>query len=476
MLKTIPLCLLMCVWLLPARAVDAPLKPSEPAPAKNVLFIIADDLNCDLGCYGGPALTPNIDRLAARGTRFERAYCQVPWCSPSRSSFLTGRKPDVTGVKELPNALHPVSPHFREFIPKTVTLPELFKKHGAFAARVGKLYHYGVPEEIGTGGLDDPQSWSMAINPRGLDREIHEQIFSLDPGRFGGTLSWLAAPGLDEEHTDGMVASESIQLLERFAKSGQRFFLAAGFYRPHTPFVAPKKWFDLYPLEKISLAVLSEEDRSREPRAAYQAAQKVQDTMSDEQRRKAIQAYLAATSFMDAQVGRIVQALNRLGMAENTVIVFTSDHGYHLGDHGLWQKRSLFERSARVPLIVCAPGLPAGQTAGAPAGMIDIYPTLSGLAGLPAPEYLDGKDLTPALKDGKAAVNGAVFSQVYDGYSVRTERWRYTEWSEGEKGAVLHDMIADPGETKNLVKVPEQAGTIAELRQLLAVYRSQKGR
>jgi iduronate 2-sulfatase len=221
---------------------------------------------------------------------------------------------------------------------------------------------------------------------------------------------------------------------------------------------------------------LSQEDLSREPRAAFHSAQKVQDFMSDEQRRQAIQAYWAATSFMDAQVGRIVEALNRLGLAEDTVIVFTSDHGYHLGDHGLWQKRSLFERSARVPLIVCAPGLPAGQTATAPAGMIDIYPTLTALAGLPAPDYLDGKDLTPSLKDGKAAVNQAVFTQVYNGYSVRTERWRYTEWAEGEKGAVLHDMIADPAETKNLAKVAAHSRTIAELKQLLAGYRAKPER
>jgi arylsulfatase A-like enzyme len=476
MFRAAPLFVLISTFVFQAHAIDAALRPMEPAPARNVLFLIADDLNCDLGCYGGPALTPNIDRLAAKGTRFERAYCQVPWCSPSRSSFLTGRKPDVTGVKELPTVQHPVSPHFREFIPKTVTLPELFKHHGAFTARVGKLYHYGVPEEIGTGGLDDPQSWSMAINPRGLDREIHDRIFSLIPGHFGGTLSWLAAPGVDEEHTDGMVASETIKLLERFAKSNQRFFLAAGFYRPHTPFVAPQKWFDLYPLEKIRLPELSEADRTRQPAVAYASAQKVQDAMSELQRREAIQAYLAASSFMDAQVGRIMEALERLAMAENTVIVFTSDHGYHLGDHGLWQKRSLFERSARVPLILSAPGLPAGQVAPAPVGLIDVFPTLTGIAGLPAPEYLDGQDLTPALKDAKAVVNRAVFSQVYDGYSVRTERWRYTEWSEGRKGAVLFDMVADPGETKNLAADPENAGAIAELKELLAAYRPKNQR
>jgi iduronate 2-sulfatase len=470
MQKILPLFFLVMSFVGPVRGVDGALKPLEPAPAKNVLFIIADDLNCDPGCYGGAAITPNIDRLAARGTRFERAYCQVPWCSPSRSSFLTGRKPDVTGVKELPSAAHPVSPHFREFIPKTVTLPELFKVHGAFSARVGKLYHYGVPEEIGTGGLDDPQSWSMAVNPRGLDREIHSQIFSLEPGKFGGTLSWLAAPGEDEEHTDGMVATESIKLLERFAKSKQRFFLAAGFYRPHTPFVAPKKWFDLYPLDKIGLPVLSDADRARKPKAAYASAQKVQDAMSDQQRKQAIQAYQAATSFMDAQVGRIVEALDRLGMAKDTVIVFTSDHGYHLGDHGLWQKRSLFERSARVPLIVAAPGMASGQAASAPVGMIDIYPTLASLAGLPRPEYLDGKDLSPSLKDAGAGVNRAVFSQVYDGYSVRTGRWRYTEWSGGKNGAVLHDMEADPAETTNLAGDGRYSETVTEMKQLLADY------
>ncbi|NBV87042.1 MAG: DUF229 domain-containing protein, partial [Verrucomicrobia bacterium] len=417
--KTLPVVFLAFGLLQPSNAFESTKSGLTPAPSKNVLFIISDDLNCEPGCYGGIALTPNIDRLAAQGTRFERAYCQVPWCSPSRSSFLTGRKPDVTQVKELPNARHPVSPHFREFLPETVTLPQLFKLHGAFSARVGKLYHYGVPEEIGTGGLDDPMSWSLAVNPRGLDREMHDKIFSLIPGKFGGTLSWLAAPGEDAEHTDGMVATESIRLLERFAKSGERFFLGAGFYRPHTPFVAPKKWFDLYPLEKIQLPVLSEEDRAREPKSAYLSAHKEEAAMTDTQRREAIQAYLAAASFMDAQVGRMLDALERLGLAENTVIVFTSDHGYHLGDHGLWQKQSLFERSARVPLIVSAPGMPKSQGAAAPVGMIDIYPTVASLAGLPAPEYLDGKDLTPSLQDSKVAVDSAVFSQVRDGYSVR---------------------------------------------------------
>jgi arylsulfatase A-like enzyme len=440
----------------------------------NVLFLIADDLNCDLGCYGHPEMkTPSIDALAARSIRFDRAYCQYPLCSPSRSSFLTGRRPNVTGVLTNPSAKTPVSPHFREKIPDTVTLPQLFKKNGWFAARVGKLYHYGVPNDIGTGSLDDFQSWDLAINPRGLDREIHDKIFSLEKGQFGGTLSWLAAPGEDREHTDGIGAEEAISLLKRFKDEARPFFLAVGFYRPHTPYVSPKKWFDAYPPDAIALPESSADDKARTPAPAYGSAKKEQEKMTDAQRREAIQAYHAAISFMDAQVGRVVGALDRLGLAENTVIVFTSDHGYHLGDHGLWQKMSLFDRSLRVPLIIAKPAAKAhDQSAAGLVELLDIYPTLAELAGLKTPDYIEGTSLAPMLDDPSKSVKTAAFSQVrrgpnLDGYTVRSGKWRYTEWDGGAKGAQLFDEESDPREARNLAADPTHAQTVAEMKKLL---------
>jgi iduronate 2-sulfatase len=448
---------------------------------KNVLFLIADDLNCDLGCYGAVGMkTPNIDALAARGVRFDRAYCQYPLCSPSRASFLTGRRPNATGVLTNPSAKTPVSPHFREKIPDTITMPQLFKKNGWLSARVGKLYHYGVPLDIGTASLDDFHSWDLTVNPRGLDREIHDKIFSLTPGNFGATLSWLAAPGRDEDHTDGIGAREAVRLLERFKQRGEAFFLAVGFYRPHTPYVAPEKWFENYPPEKIELPVLSDDDLARKPAPAYSSAKAQQAAMTDEQRRQAIQAYHASISFMDAQVGVVVAALERLGLRENTIIVFTSDHGYHLGDHGLWQKQSLFERSLRVPMIVAEPAArSAGKVAKDPVELLDLYPTLAELCGLKAPEYLDGASLEPTLEDVEVTVKEGAFSQVrrnerVEGFSVRSREWRYTEWKgPNSPGPQLFNEENDPGETKNLASEPAQADTVARMRALLDKVRSE---
>lgn len=447
---------------------------SEPqkSPRLNILFLTADDLNNDLGAYGAPVRSPNLDKLAARGVRFERAYAQYPLCSPSRSSFLTGRRPNATGVLTNPNASRPMSPHFREKLPQTITLPQLFRTNGWFAARVGKLYHYGVPLTIGTGALDDYSSWDLTINPRGRDREIHDRIFSLRPGQFGGTVSWLADDGKDAEHTDGIAAMEAVELLERFKRNNESFFLAVGFYRPHTPYVAPKQYFDMYPTDRIELPGLSDADRSRTPPAAYRSALKEQDAMTDDQRRAAIQAYWASTTFMDAQVGHVLDALDRLGLADNTIVVFTSDHGYHLADHGLWQKMSLFERSARVPLIIATPSEKGrGAAVRGLAELIDLYPTLAELAGLNPTVPLDGVSLAPMLQDPAATVKDAAFTQVRNGYSIRTDRWRYTEWEEGQQGSQLYDMSADPAETTNLADAARYAETVKELRARLAAYR-----
>jgi arylsulfatase A-like enzyme len=473
-LMIVTLILALAVGGMVARGAAAPQAQATPSTRPNVLFLIADDLNVDLGAYGAPVQTPHIDRLAAAGVRFERAYTQFALCSPSRSSFLTGRRPDATGVRTNPLAKTPMSPHFRERLPATVTLPQIFKNNGWFAARVGKLYHYGVPNHIGTASLDDYLSWDLAVNPRGHDREIHDRIITIgQPGNYGGTLSWFADEGPDEEQTDGIGALEAVKLLERFGRDKQPFFLAVGFYRPHTPYVAPKKYFDLYDPARIELPALSEDDRSRTPAAAYRSANAVQDKMTDARRREAIRAYHASTSFMDAQAGVVLAALDRLGLRQNTIVVFTSDHGYHLADHGLWQKQSLFENSARVPLVIAAPGARGnGRVAAGVVEMVDLYRTLADLAGLSPAAEIEGVSLRPVLDNPAAAVRRYAFSQARNGYAVRTDRWRYIEWAAGKEGAQLYDMEQDPRETRNLASDPAHAATVDQLSQALADYRT----
>jgi iduronate 2-sulfatase len=437
------------------------LTAAEPAPARNVLFLIADDLNNFLGCYGDPrAKTPNIDRLAARGVRFDRAYCSLPLCGPSRNSMLTGLYPNSTGI-------HRNSQIFRQSIPSHVSLPQAFRQQGWLAARLGKLYHYNVPASIGTDGHDDPASWEIQINPAGVDRlEEQPRIFSLKPGQFGATLSWYASPKSDAFHTDGMLASEAEWVLERCAKRKDRpFFLAVGFFRPHTPYVAPKvPYFDNYPEAEMPIVTGVKEDQEDIPAAALASRHKEEGMMDDDLRRKAVQAYYASISFMDAQVGRVVAALDRLGLAENTVIVFTSDHGYHMGEHGLWQKRSLFEESARVPLLIVAPGTtPQGAVVESPVSHIDLYPTLTELCGIKTKVKLQGQSLAPLLKDPKLPGRGWALTQGTNGYSLRTPRWRYTEWDEGRLGRELYDHDADPKELTNLAKNPDHQATVADL-------------
>lgn len=449
----------------------------------NVLFLVADDLNCDLRCYGDEQVkSPNLDKLAARGVRFEHAYCQFPLCSPSRSSFLTGRRPDATKVVTNPRARQAdgdghLHPHFRDALPESVSLPQLFRNNGYKVMRIGKLYHYGVPGQIGTDGLDDPPSWDRVINPKGRDKTDEERVFTLVPNQYGAVLSWLAADGEDAEQTDGMTADTAVGALEEFSKSGDSFFLAVGFYRPHTPYVSPKKYFGLYPPEDITLPELSDADRDRQPAPAYASAKKEQEDLTDDLRRQAIQAYHASISFMDAQAGKVLDALDRLKLADETIVVMISDHGYHLGDHGLWQKQSLFERSARVPLIIAPPSAGGnGHATESLAGLVDLYPTLADLCGLEPPKDLDGKSLRPILNDPTAVVNKQVFTQVrrgqFDGYSVRTARWRYTEYDEGKKGRQLFDETNDPREVENLADNPLHADLVKELHEALNQYRN----
>jgi choline-sulfatase len=473
---------------------------------RNVLFIISDDLNNMLGCYGDPrAKTPNIDRLAARGVRFERAYCAFPLCGPSRNSMLTGLYPNATGI--LQNAQI-----FRQTIPNHPSLSQAFRQQGYFAGRIGKLYHYNVPNSVGTDGHDDPASWELELNPAGVDRtEEHPKITTLVPRQFGATLSWYASPKSDAHHTDGMIAADAEWVLERCARQNDRpFFLAVGFFRPHTPYVAPQTpYFGYYPEAQMPIVRVRKEDQADVPPAALANRRQVEDDMNDDQRRQVLQAYYASISFMDAQVGRVVAALDRLGLAESTVIVFTSDHGYHMGEHGLWQKMSLFEESARVPLLIVAPGASkSGSVARAPVSLVDLYPTLAELCGITPPDNLQGQSLVPMLKDPAFSGRGWALTQVsrtagavggiagkagrkagggkaevkakaggsgarFFGYSLRTERWRYTEWNEGAHGRELYDHAADPGELTNLAGLPAHAKRVADLsRQLQSAIKT----
>ena len=459
------------VWMLAAAVLvpmlaGNPLQSAETQAGKlNVLFLVCDDLNCDLGCYGHPQVkTPHIDRLARRGVLFSSAFCQFPLCGPSRASFLTGMYPDQTLV--LRNAIY-----IREHIPNVVTLPQMFRRNGYFATRIGKMYHYNVPKHIGTSGHDDPYSWNQTFNPRGRDVDEESKIFSLRKGQFGGTLSWLAAEGTDEEQTDGIAATLAIQRLEKHAASGTPFFLAVGLYRPHTPYVAPKKYFEMYPTRSIRVPRVPRGYFETLPKGARQTLLRKKDQVNlpDDLAKQAIQAYYASITFADAQIGRILGALERTGLDKNTIVLFTSDHGYHMGEHGHYQKTTLFENADRVPLVIAGPGVPAaGKTHAGPVEMVDFYKTLAELCGLDAPGTVTGVSLVGALSDPSKNIRSSALTQYSNGYSLRTSRYRYTEWGEnGKGGAELYDRDEDPEELVNLAGKSRLQSTQAELSGVL---------
>jgi len=460
---------LVCLVLACFAAALSPLQAAEKKKL-NVLFIAVDDMNNDLGCYGHPLVkSPNIDRLAKEGVKFDRAYCQFPLCSPSRSSLMTGLRPDTTRVFDLQY-------HFRQGLPDVVTLPQMFIKDGYYAARVGKIYHYGNPGQIGTSGLDDPKSWQEFRNPAGRDKTALELDVIRYTGKKGGSLGAAMAflndkEGKDEEHTDGKVATQAIELLEKHKDAP--FFLAVGFYKPHCPWITPGGYFEKYSLDTIKLPGIPADIRETAPAPALASTKPWPYLgVTPDQARECKLAYYAAISFVDAQIGRVLDAVDRLGLRDSTLIVFWSDHGYHLGEHGLWFKQSCFEESARVPLIIVPPATKnAGQVCPRTVELVDLYATIADFAGLTPPKDLQGYSLRPLLEDPSGEWKHPAFTQVqrgaFPGHSVRTERWRYTEWDFGAKGAELYDHDADPQELKNLAADPQQAPVVAELKALL---------
>lgn len=431
---------------------------------KNVLFLICDDLNTDIGCYGHPQVqTPNIDRLAARGVTFDQAYCQYPLCGPSRASFMTGLYPDQSLVTR--NGIY-----IREHVPTVNTMSQMFRDANYTATRVGKIYHYNVPMHIGTSGHDDPYSWDYTVNPRGVDRNVHDQIVTLTPGQFGGTLSWLAMDGEDSEQTDAIGADAAAAVLQKHADSKTPFFLAVGMYRPHTPYVAPKKYFDMYPAGDINVPTVPDGYYKTIPESAVKSIRwkKDQRDLDPAIAREAIRAYYASITFADAQVGRVLDALQATGLRDNTIVVFTSDHGYHMGEHGHYQKQTLFENATRVPLIMAGPGIASGASSKSMAEMVDFYPTLAELTGLTPPPYVAGKSLVPTLKDPNESTRQAALSQWNNGYSIRTTGYRYTEWGiDGADGMELYDHSEDPAEMNNVADDPAYRDAIETLRPLL---------
>ncbi|TWT70866.1 sulfatase [Crateriforma conspicua] len=446
---------------------------------KSVLMIAVDDLGAAIRCYGDPvAVTPNIDRLASRGVKFDRAYNQLPLCNPSRASVMTGLRPDAIKVYDLAR-------HFREELPGVVTLPQAFQKAGYQTRRVGKIFHYAVPAAIGTDGFDDPVSWDQVVNPKGRDKREEHLVFNAEPHRkISASLSWLAADGTDEEQTDGMVATQAIQWLEDVPKRPQ--FIAAGFFRPHTPYIAPKKYFDLYPLQTIRLPWSPENDRDDIPTPAFAHNCPVPNYGLDSMTlRKAIQAYYATVSFVDAQVGRILDAVDAADLWDDLVIVFWSDHGYHLGEHdGVWQKRTLFEQGALTPLIMYSPEAKGnGASCDRIVEFVDIFPTCLQTAGVPLGDLagrLHGRSLVPLLDQPLIEDwNGSAVTQVLRpadqrlatpvmGRSVRTRRYRYTEWNGGDSGVELYDHHSDPMEFHNLATQPDESvrRSVERLREL----------
>ena len=472
-------CLLFFPWFAPAAE----------APKPNVLFIAVDDLKPLLGCYGDTSIkSPNIDRLAARGVVFDRAYCNQAVCAPSRNSLLTGVRSTTLGIYDL-------GTNFREAVPNAITLPQYFKEHGYRAEGLGKIFH------VGHGNHEDPASWSVPhyqqksiayVKPesranKGLTRE--EALFANQDARgLPRGAPYESADVPDDAYPDGKIAEEAIRRLRAAkARPNEPFFIAVGFLKPHLPFCAPKKYWDLYDRSSFTVPSLRTppEGAPKYAPTTWGELRQYSDIpetgpVTDEQARALIHGYHAAVSFVDAQLGKVLDELDRLGLQSNTIIVLWGDHGWHLGDHGWWSKHDNYEQTARIPLIVVAPGVtPAGTYAAtALVETVDLYPTLAELAGLPTPrvpQRIEGKSFVPALRDPTRGTKNYVYHSFPRGErigrAVRTARYRLVEWkvpgsSPESADLELYDYEQDPLETKNLAT--ERSRVVARMRAMLA--------
>lgn len=460
----------------------------------NILFIAVDDLRPELGCYGNTEIiTPNIDRLAKTGLVLSNAYCQQALCNPSRASLLTGMRPDAIKVWDL-------STHFRTAVPDAVTLPEFFKNNGYRVEGLGKIFHDHISQE-------DPQSWS---NPKkqpqsvsGYPDSTMQRLMELkirgNKLRAEGvpenlipqcrSQSTMSVDEPDNKFLDGAITDMAIDIIEEIDKP---FFLAVGFYKPHLPFVAPKKYFDLYDPEKIPLATnpylpLGSPEIAMNSMAELRGYEDFADapapfdgSLTLEQRQKLKHGYYACVSFVDAQIGRLLDALDTNGFTENTIVILWGDHGWKLGEHNSWGKMTNYEIDTHVPLIIRVPWMQhKGVTTDALVEFVDIYPSLCELAGLPISETLEGVSFVPLIKKPELEWKSAAFSQymreqngeIFMGYSIRTRQYRYVKWIDMETkevvGQELFDHDTDPDENMNIAGIPENRNLVEMLSEKL---------
>lgn len=455
------------------------------AARPNVLFIAVDDLNTKIGSYGDPiAKTPNIDRLASLGVRFERAYTQFPLCNPSRVSLLLGRYPTTTETMDFsePALLG------RDW----VTLPQFFREHDYEVSLLGKIFHHSEPKPWRAGE-------QAVLREQALHRQMVADLARWEPYRTQAPIPAASRETLiklanvyrpatpAEEHdtstepntwgADVRNADEAVELLTRWAAAGKPFFLGLGFYKPHVPLVAPRRFFSMFPPDRMPLP----EDFAAVPTVANDVPVNalrrnidlfLEQHVTEDEARRAIAAYYACVSFMDEQLGRVLDALERLRLRDNTVIVLWGDHGWHLGEKGMWAKGTLFDVSTHAPLIIVDPRRKtAGRASPRTVEFVDIYPTLAQLSGLPMPPGLEGKSLAPLLEDPQAIWEKPAFSIVtredWLGRSVYTEQWCYIEWDEGYRGAEFYDLRTDRRQRHNLVKEPQYAEIVAKLAKAL---------
>ena len=454
------------------------------ASPPNILLIVSDDLTACLGCYGNRVCrTPHVDRLASEGVTFQRAYCQYPVCGPSRASLMSGLYPNRTQMLGNSNRIG----SYRASNPDLADHPSIggfLRRNGYVSLRVSKIFHMGVPGgiEAGDRGGDDPDSWDRAFDVMAPETASPGVLELLSPERkhYGSNFARIIVPDqLAATQADALSASLAIAILEnrargrsdsRFLRPEQPFFLAVGFVRPHVPLIAPQRIFDQYPADDSQLPHVPEGDLDDVPTPAAGMDNTGRYGMNIQQQKQALAAYYASVSFMDEQVGRLLETLDRLEIRDETVIAFTSDHGYNLGEHHCWQKLSLFEESTRVPLIISAPGFDtaAGQKCEALVELVDLYPTFADLAGLSdaAPSVLAGQSLRELLAHPeRAGSREAAYTVTYrQGESIRTARWRYNRW--GDEGEELYDHGSDPHEFTNLAEDPDYTAQLDLMRGL----------